>query len=91
MLGIALNGQDLVYFAAYKKHIGLYPAPTGVAEFQEAVSVYGAGKGTLRFLLDKPIPFDVIRKIVQFRARENAAKAVANGYTSSVIRSYGSS
>jgi hypothetical protein len=64
-----------LYFAAYKKHISLYPAPTGVAEFQEAVAVYGAGKGTLRFPLDQPLPFDLIRNVVQFRARENAAKA----------------
>jgi uncharacterized protein YdhG (YjbR/CyaY superfamily) len=74
-----LNGQYLVYFAAYKKHIALYPAPMGVAEFQEAVAVYGAGKGTLRFLLDQPIPFDLIRNVVRFRASESAAKAAATG------------
>ncbi len=52
----ALNGKYLVYIAAYKKHIGLYPAPTGVEEFQEAVSQYGAGKGTLKFPLDQASP-----------------------------------
>src|SRR5690349_7622920 len=46
-----LNGRYLVYFAAYKKHIGLYPAPVGAAEFHEVVSRYGAGKGTLKFPL----------------------------------------
>ena len=70
-----LHGQYLVYFAAYKKHIGLYPAPMGVAEFQEALSLYGAGKGTLKFPLDQPIPFDLIRKIVMFRITENAGRA----------------
>jgi uncharacterized protein YdhG (YjbR/CyaY superfamily) len=70
-----LRGKYLVYFAAYKKHIGLYPAPTGIAEFEEELSVYGAGKGTLRFPLDKPIPFDLIARIVKFRITENLNKA----------------
>jgi uncharacterized protein YdhG (YjbR/CyaY superfamily) len=65
-----LNGRYLVYFAAYKKHISLYPAPMGVAEFRAAVSVYGAGKGTLKFPLDQPIPFDLIRNVVRFRVQE---------------------
>jgi uncharacterized protein YdhG (YjbR/CyaY superfamily) len=72
-----LNGKYLVYFGAYKKHIGLYPAPTGVEEFQEAVARYGGGKGTLKFPLDQPMPFDLIRRVVQFRAKENADKAAA--------------
>jgi uncharacterized protein YdhG (YjbR/CyaY superfamily) len=72
-----LNGQYLLYFAAYKKHIGLYPAPTGVEEFQEAVALYGGGKGTLKFPLDKPIPFDLIHRVVRFRAKEQAEKAAA--------------
>jgi uncharacterized protein YdhG (YjbR/CyaY superfamily) len=72
-----LNGKYLVYIAAHKKHIGLYPAPTGVEEFQEAVARYGGGKGTLKFPLDQPMPFDLIRRVVQFRAKENADKAAA--------------
>jgi uncharacterized protein YdhG (YjbR/CyaY superfamily) len=74
-----LNGHDLVYFAAYKKHIGLYPAPIGVEEFQEAVSLYGAGKGTMKFPLDQPMPFDLIRKIVQFRIKESVERTAAKG------------
>jgi uncharacterized protein YdhG (YjbR/CyaY superfamily) len=70
-----LNGHYLVYFAAYKKHISLYPAPTGIAEFQEALAVYGAGKGTLKFPLDQPVPFDLIRNVVIFRVKENAERA----------------
>ena len=77
MPSFTLNGQYLLYFAAYKKHIGLYPAPTGVEEFQEAVALYGGGKGTLKFPLDKPIPFDLIHRVVQFRAKEQAEKAAA--------------
>jgi uncharacterized protein YdhG (YjbR/CyaY superfamily) len=72
-----LNGKYLVYFGAYKKHIGLYPAPTGVEEFHEAVALYGGGKGTLKFPLNKPMPFDLIRSIVRFRAKEQAEKAAA--------------
>jgi uncharacterized protein YdhG (YjbR/CyaY superfamily) len=72
-----LNGKYLVYIAAHKKHIGLYPAPTGVEEFQEAIARYGGGKGTLKFPFDQPMPFDLIRTIVQFRAREQAEKAAA--------------
>src|SRR5262245_19223243 len=72
-----LDGRYLIYFGAYKKHIGLYPAPTGVEEFQEAVALYGGGKGTLKFPLDKPIPFDLIRRVVRFRATEQAEKAAA--------------
>jgi uncharacterized protein YdhG (YjbR/CyaY superfamily) len=77
MPSFTLNGQYLLYFAAYKKHIGLYPAPTGVEEFQEAVALYGGGKGTLKFPLDKPIPFDLIDRVVRFRAKEQAEKAAA--------------
>lgn len=72
-----LKGRYLVYFAAYKKHIGLYPAPTGIEEFKNEMSIYGSGKGTLKFPLDKPIPFDLISKIVKFRVKENLARAEA--------------
>lgn len=72
-----LNGKYLIYIAAHKKHIGLYPAPTGIEEFQEAVAVYGGGKGTLKFPIDKPMPLDLIRRVVRFRAKENAEKAAA--------------
>ena len=74
-----LNGRYLVYVAAYKKHIGLYPAPVGAAEFHEAVSRYGAGKGTLKFPLDQPLPLDLIRSIVQLRIKENTERAATNG------------
>jgi len=70
-----LKGRYLVYFAAYKKHVSVYPAPIGNAEFKVEMSVYGAGKGTARFALDKPIPFDLIRQIVKFRVKENSERA----------------
>jgi uncharacterized protein YdhG (YjbR/CyaY superfamily) len=66
-----LQGHYLVYFAAYKKHIGFYPAPVGNPEFDADLSLYEAGKGTVRFPLDKPIPFALISKIVKFRIKEH--------------------
>lgn len=74
-----LKGTYLVYFAAYKKHIGLYPAPRGNEKFQKELSAYEGGKGTVRFPLDKPIPFGLITKIVKFRIKENLEKAKAKG------------
>jgi uncharacterized protein YdhG (YjbR/CyaY superfamily) len=73
-----LQGHNLVYFAAFKKHIGFYPAPIGVAEFEQALALYGAGKGTLKFPLNQPMPFDLISKLVKFRAQEILAEAGAN-------------
>jgi uncharacterized protein YdhG (YjbR/CyaY superfamily) len=72
-----LKGSYLIYFAAFRKHIGLYPAPRGNQEFKEALSLYQTGKGTMRFPLDKPIPFNLISKIVKFRVKENSARAAA--------------
>lgn len=74
-----LEGDYLVYFAAYKKHIGLYPAPRGIEKFKKELSVYEGGKGTVRFPLDKPIPFDLISKIVKFRVKESLERARAKG------------
>jgi len=70
-----LKGKYLVYFAAYKKHIGLYPAPRGIEKFKKELSVYAGGKGTVRFPLDKPIPFDLIERIVKFRVKQNLERA----------------
>lgn len=72
-----LNGKHLVYFAAFKKHIGFYPAPVGDPDFKEDLSAYAAGKGTVRFPLDQPVPFDLIRNIVKFRVKESLSKAKA--------------
>jgi uncharacterized protein YdhG (YjbR/CyaY superfamily) len=74
-----LDGKYLVYFAAYRKHIGLYPAPLENSEFKEELSAYASGKGTVKFPLDRPIPFDLIRRLVKFRMQENLGRAVAKG------------
>jgi len=68
---------NLVHFAAFKNHIGFYPNPTGIEEFKEELSPYEAGKGTAQFPLDKPIPYDLITRIVAFRVKENLARAEA--------------
>jgi uncharacterized protein YdhG (YjbR/CyaY superfamily) len=69
-----LNG-NLVHFAAYKNHIGFYPAPTGIEVFKSELSAYKGAKGSVQFPLDKPIPFDLIARIVKFRVEENVRKA----------------
>ncbi|SRR5258708_39163852 len=71
-----LNGH-LVHFAAFKKHIGFYPIPTGVEKFKKELSVYEQGKGSVRFPLDQPIPYGLITRIVKFRVKENLARAGA--------------
>lgn len=65
-----LNG-NLVHFAAFKNHIGFYPAPSGVEAFQEKLMDYKTSKGAIQFPIDKPLPFDLIREIVTFRVSEN--------------------
>ncbi len=68
---------NLVHFAAFKNHIGFYPAPGGIEAFQEELSAYEGAKGTVRFPLDKPVPLDLIRRIVTFRVEQNLKKAGA--------------
>ncbi len=68
---------NLVHFAAYKNHIGFYPAPRAIEEFKSELSAYEGSKGTVRFPLEKPIPLDLISKIVRFRVKENLEKAEA--------------
>lgn len=69
-----LNG-NLVHFAAYKEHLGFYPAPRGVEKFKVVLSAYEGAKSTVRFPLDKPIPFALIGKIVKFRVKKNLESA----------------
>jgi uncharacterized protein YdhG (YjbR/CyaY superfamily) len=66
-----LNGRNLVHFAAWKKHIGIYPIPSGSETFEKELSQYADGKGTLRFPLDKPLPLKLIHEIVKFRVADN--------------------
>jgi uncharacterized protein YdhG (YjbR/CyaY superfamily) len=68
-----LNG-NLVHFAAFKDHYGFFPSPSGIDEFEKELAPYRTGKGTLRFPLDKPFPWELIKRVVQFRMAENAGK-----------------
>jgi len=67
----------LVYFAAFKHHIGFYPTPSGTEEFQAELSKYKSGKGSVQFPLDQPMPLALIAKIVKFRVKKDKEKAAA--------------
>jgi uncharacterized protein YdhG (YjbR/CyaY superfamily) len=64
----------LVYFAAYKTHIGFYPTGSGIASFKKELDKYETSKGTVRFPIDKPLPLGLIGKMVKFRVKENFEK-----------------
>ena len=64
----------MVYFAAFKDHIGFFPTSSGVSAFPKELAPYNTSKGTVRFPLDEPIPVNLIKKIVKFRAQENRNK-----------------
>lgn len=68
-----LNG-NLVHFAAYKNHIGFYPAPSGITKFKAELVPYVQAKGSVQFPLDGKIPYALIARIVKFRAKENLGK-----------------
>lgn len=68
-----LKGKSLVYFAAFKNHIGFYPIPSGIEAFKRELAPYKQGKGSVQFPLDKPIPYDLVDKIVRYRVKEMQA------------------
>ena len=70
-----LYKKPLVYFAAFKNHIGFYATPTGHSAFQNELAAYKQGKGSVQFPLDQPIPYKLIEKMVKFRVAENKEKA----------------
>ncbi|MCA9184468.1 MAG: DUF1801 domain-containing protein [Pirellulaceae bacterium] len=70
------NG-NLVHFAAYEKHVGFYPTPSGIEHFKDELSGYMNAKGSVQFPLDAPMPFSLIKKIVKFRVKENRDKAAS--------------
>ena len=75
-----LNGTYLVYFAGWKNHIAFYGAPRGNPEFDENLSAYESGAGTLQFPYDKPLPYNLVTRIVKFRAAENLRKTDKKKY-----------
>jgi uncharacterized protein YdhG (YjbR/CyaY superfamily) len=66
---------NLVHFAAHKNHIGFYPTPSGIETFKQELSVYKNAKGSVQFPIDKPLPLELIGKIVRFRVDENLKNA----------------
>ena len=65
---------NLVHYAGYKNHIGFYPGAAGIETFKDELSEYKLSKGTVQFPIDKPIPFDLINKIVEFRVKQNLSR-----------------
>ena len=65
---------NLVHFAAFRNHIGFYPAPSGIEAFDQELAPYLVSKGSIRFPKDQPLPFDLVSRIVQHRVQENLAK-----------------
>ena len=69
------EGRPLVYFAGFNYPIGFYALPSGHEQFATELSNYQQGKGSVQFPLDKPIPYDLIKRIVEFRVKENSLRA----------------
>ncbi len=76
IIGYKTNGRPLVYFGAFKKHIGFYATPSGHAQFSKALLPYKQRKGSVQFTFDKEIPYDLITEMVLFRVKENQTKQV---------------
>ncbi len=76
MPGYKLHGM-LVYFAGFENHIGFYATPTGKSAFEQELSAYKTGKGSVQFPIDKPLPIALITKIVNFRVKQNHLKPLA--------------
>ena len=73
-----LNG-NLIHFAAFKNHIGIYPTPSGTQAFKDEIFMYQGAKGSIRLPIDEPMPLELIGRIAKFRVAENLAKAKAKG------------
>lgn len=69
-----LNEAHVIYFAGYKNHVSIYPAPRGAEEFKEELAMYKGGKGTVQFPLNKPIPYELITKIVKYKLLKSKEK-----------------
>ena len=75
MPAFKLKGRPLVYFAAWKSHIGFYATPSGNEKFKKEIAKYKQAKGSIQFPLSEPMPLNLIRDIVRFRVQENLARA----------------
>jgi uncharacterized protein YdhG (YjbR/CyaY superfamily) len=68
---------NLIHFAAFKNHIGIYPTPSGTEAFKEEIAQYKSAKGSIQLPIDKPMPLELIRKIVEFRVADNLGRVEA--------------
>lgn len=68
---------NLVHFGAFREHIGFYPDPSGIDAFRAELAPYRTSKGAIQFPLGMPVPYDLIRRITEYRVQENLAKAEA--------------
>lgn len=85
MPAFTLQG-NLVYFAAFKKHIGFYPTASGIAAFKDELSAYKGSKGAVQFPFGKPLPYELIRRIVEYRVQENLEKATLKSSLKSSLK-----
>jgi uncharacterized protein YdhG (YjbR/CyaY superfamily) len=74
MAAFKLKGKPLVYFAGWKSHIGIYALPSGTEQFKKELSNFATSKGAVKFPIDKPIPYDSIKRVIEFRVKENLSK-----------------
>lgn len=88
MAAFKLNGHYIAHFAAWKKHIGMYPIPAGDAAFQKEVLPYKGVKSSLQFPLDKPMPLKLIRKMVKFKIAENKTDDLAKSEKKNIKNKY---
>lgn len=70
------NGKPVIYFAGFKNHVSVYPAPRGISPFKEELAAYKGGKGTVQFPLTGPLPAELVRRIVEFRWKETEKSKV---------------
>ena len=88
MAAFKLDGHYIAHFAAWKKHIGMYPIPAGDVAFQKEILPYKGDKSSLQFPLDKPMPLKLIKKMVKFRIAENLANDLVNEQAKSKKKKY---
>jgi uncharacterized protein YdhG (YjbR/CyaY superfamily) len=74
MPAFKLRGKPLLYFGGYERHVGLYPLPGALEAFRDEIDSYKHAKGSIQFPLDKPLPADLIRRMVEFRVREKTGR-----------------
>lgn len=73
-----LEGKNVIYFAGWKSHVSLYPVPEGDADFQKVIAPYVAGKGTLKFMIDKSLPVDIIKKVILYSLEKATKRSKIN-------------